>query len=100
MTPEDISGTTTEKIVLSSATIYPNPSKSTITLAISLSQSTNVTISIYDVNGKEVVFVPNQWLQTGTHNVEVNVDDLTEGLYVVKINTDNNSITQKLLLID
>jgi hypothetical protein len=100
MTPEDISGTTNEKIVLSAATIYPNPSRSNITLAINLSQSTNVTIFIYDVNGKEVVFIPHQWLQNGTHNLAVNVADLTQGLYVVKINTDNNSITQKLLLID
>jgi flagellar hook assembly protein FlgD len=86
--------------VISDATIYPNPSRSTITLAINLSQSANVSISIYDLAGKEVVFVPDQWLQTGTHNLEVDVDALPQGVYAVKINTDNNSITQKLLLID
>ncbi|HZV70548.1 MAG TPA: T9SS type A sorting domain-containing protein [Saprospiraceae bacterium] len=100
MTPEDITGITEEKVVLSSATIYPNPANSKITLAINLSQSANVTISIYDVTGKEVVFVPNQWLDAGTHNQEIDVDELTQGLYVVKINTDHNFITQKLLLID
>jgi hypothetical protein len=59
-----------------------------------------VTISVYDVTGKQVVFIPNQWLDAGTHNQEIQVDELTKGLYVVKINTGDEVITQKLLLID
>jgi hypothetical protein len=101
MTPEpDVTGVTEEKIVLSSATVYPNPAKSNITLAISLSQSANVTISVYDITGKQIIFVPNQWLDAGTHNLDFDVDDLAGGLYVVKINTDHDFITQKLLIID
>ena len=96
MTPDDISGTKDEKVAVSAATIFPNA----ITLAIDLNQSANVTISIYDLTGKEVVFVPKQWLQSGTHNLEVNVDELIQGLYVVKINTGDNSITRKLFLVE
>lgn len=100
MTPENITGTTEEKVVRSFATVYPNPARIMITLAIYLSQSANVTISVYDVTGKEVVFIPNQLLDVGTNNQEIRVDELTKGLYVVKINTGNDIITQRLLLID
>ena len=100
MTPEDISGVMDEENVVSSLIVFPNPANSKVTLTINLSQSANVSISIYDVNGKEVVFVPEQWLDTGTHNQEVDVDELSQGLYVVKINTGNTFITKKLLLID
>ena len=100
MTPDDISGTADIKVPVSSATIYPNPASSAITIALDLKLSTNVTISIYDLTGKEVVFVPKQWLQSGTHNLEVNVDELTQGLYEVKIITGDHSITKKLLLMD
>ena len=100
MTPDDISGTKDEKVAVSAATIFPNPASSAITLAIDLNQSANVTISIYDLTGKEVVFVPKQWLQAGTHNLEVSVDELTQGFYLVKINTGDNSITRKLFLVE
>jgi hypothetical protein len=100
MTPDDISGVADEKVAVSSATIYPNPASSTITIGIELNQSANVTISIYDLTGKEVVFVPKQSLQVGIHNLEVDVDDLAPGLYVVKINTGDNSINKKLLMME
>ena len=100
MTPDDISGTKDEKVAVSAATIFPNPASNAITLAIDLNQSANVTISIYDLTGKEVVFVPKQWLQAGPHNLEVSVDELTQGFYLVKINTGDNSITRKLFLVE
>jgi glucose/arabinose dehydrogenase len=100
MTPDDISAITDEKVVVSDATIYPNPASSSITLSIHLSQSANVTISIYDLTGKEVLFVPGQWLQSGAHLLEVNVDELTQGLYGVKITTGDNSMTRKLFLME
>jgi len=99
MTPEPgVSVIPGEKMVLNAATVYPNPAKNKITVDISLSQSTNVAISLYDLTGKEVVFVPNQWFPAGAHDLEVDVEGLTQGMYVVKINTDENSITQKVML--
>ncbi|MBK9103642.1 MAG: T9SS type A sorting domain-containing protein [Saprospiraceae bacterium] len=80
--------------------MYPNPASSAITIALDLKLSTNVTISIYDLTGKEVVFVPKQWLQAGTHNLEVSVDELTQGLYEVRIITGDHSFTKKLLLME
>lgn len=100
MTPDDISGMADEKVAVGDAMIYPNPASNSITLAIDLNLSTNVTISIYDPTGKEVIFVPKQWLPAGAHNLEINVDGLTQGLYVVKINKDDNFISKKLLLME
>ena len=100
MTPEGATGVADEKIELNSASLYPNPAKGEITLSLSLSQSANVTIYVYDVNGKEVLFIPAEWYYNGKHNVEIDVDALPLGMYMVKINTGNTFITQKVLLIE
>lgn len=100
MTPDDISGMADDKVPVSWANIFPNPARNQITVSLSLDQSADVSVSIYDLTGKEVVFVPKQWLQSGTHNLDVSVEGMTAGLYVVKINTDDHFITKKLQLID
>jgi len=68
--------------------LYPNPINNTFQIK-NLSQQ--VSLSIYDISGKEFVKVSNY---TGG---EIDVSNLNRGVYLVKINTDFNEQVLKLL---
>ena len=73
--------------------IYPNPATSEITIA--LTKSMNAEIRIFDISGKLLVFEA-QTLINSKHNV--NVSSLTSGVYFVRINSEEGSVTKKLII--
>ncbi len=73
--------------------IYPNPATSEITIA--LPKSMNAEIRIFDISGKLLVFEA-QTLVNSKHNV--NVSSLTTGVYFVRINSEEGTVTKKLLI--
>jgi hypothetical protein len=71
--------------------MYPNPAKDMVTVS---AKSTIEEISIYDVSGKQILKNNN-----GTTNeLNLNLLNLTDGLYLVQIKTANTTITKKLLI--
>jgi len=72
-------------------TIYPNPSQNNIT--IKMENNTLCTISIIDVLGKEI-----KHLQTTEILSEINVSELTDGVYFVIMNQNGHSFVQKIII--
>lgn len=70
--------------------IYPNPVKNG-TLFISSENNSSKFVVIYDVLGKEV-------LNSKTSNSSVNVSNLKNGVYLVKITEDGKTETRKLMI--
>ncbi len=73
--------------------IYPNPATSEVTIA--LPKSMNAEIRIFDISGKLVVFEA-QTLVDSKHNV--NISSLIPGAYFVRINSEEGTVTKKLLI--
>lgn len=67
-------------------TVYPNPVKGLLHVATS---QTPRSISVYNTNGQQVLQVSN--------TDELNFSTIPSGLYIVKIVTDNNTQTVKVL---
>lgn len=80
-------------VMAGAVSIYPNPATSEITIA--LTKSMNAEIRIFDISGKLLVFEA-QTLINSKHNV--NVSSLTSGVYFVRINSEEGSVTKKLLI--
>jgi hypothetical protein len=78
---------------------YPNPFNTSTTIQYELSYSSNVELKVYDMIGKCVATLVNENKQPGIYNVVWHANDLATGLYVVKISTGKNALSQKLLLI-
>lgn len=87
--------------LLSSAdgfTVYPNPSKGSITISFTLSQSANTEMALYDMLGKTVKVILNtQKLSSGEYNYSIDVSSLEPGVYLCKLNTDG-VVTSKMLV--
>jgi len=66
--------------------LYPNPAGETTTLEFNLFNSTNITISLYDISGqKNKDFVNFQPYQSGKSSVLLNINDISNGMYLVVI---------------
>ena len=71
----------------------PNPFTNTTTIPFTLMHAANVSLDLYDLNGKKVVEVMNKRLSPGDHSVVLNrvVNGVTllPGSYAYKLTTEN-----------
>lgn len=74
--------------MLSKITLYPNPALNEIRLTI----STNVKVTIIDLNGREI-----KSGQLTPSNNFINVSDLTTGTYIVNVSSKNKTNNYKLI---
>ena len=64
-----------------------------------LGNYTNVQISIFNISGKEVESLINEFQSRGYHSLDWNADNHASGVYFVKMITDEHINTKKLLLV-
>jgi len=77
--------------------LYPNPSANAINLVLNLSEAVNAILEIYDSQGK-LVANPKLGNKTqGEHNLSINVSNLQNGLYLLKIVAGENSVTKRFV---
>ncbi|NNE35798.1 MAG: T9SS type A sorting domain-containing protein [Rhodothermales bacterium] len=77
--------------------VYPNPFGSSTTIGFVLNQPSRVSISIFDMTGREVVTVQDRFLADGTHAVTWNATVLPAGVYLCTINVGSTRLTKKLI---
>ncbi len=64
---------------------YPNPFNPTTTIAYRLPRAGEVTLSVYDVSGREVTRLVNGWRDAGVHEAVFDASDLPSGVYIYQI---------------
>jgi hypothetical protein len=78
---------------------YPNPFNPETTIEFSLPMTQQVTLKIYDVQGREIYTLVNATLPAGTHKINFAAPELPSGVYFYTINTEKLTETKKLLLL-
>ena len=78
---------------------YPNPFNPTTTLSFAIPVDSEVSISVYNLQGREVVSLVNGNMDAGYHSVVWNADSHSSGVYFVKMVAGNYVNTQKLMLV-
>ncbi|HIB14258.1 MAG TPA: T9SS type A sorting domain-containing protein, partial [Candidatus Marinimicrobia bacterium] len=78
---------------------YPNPFNPTTTLSFALPIDSEVSLSIYNLQGREVVSLVNGNMDAGYHSVVWNADRFGSGVYFVKMVAGEFVNTQKLMLV-
>jgi len=78
---------------------YPNPFNPTTTISYQIPTEGNVSLKVYDVLGKEVAVLIDEYKDAGRHSVDFNGSNLTSGIYLYKLESGNFSITKKLTLL-
>ena len=82
----------TDNFLKDAFSVSPNPANSIV--KISNTQDINVSaISITDLNGRVVKNASYE----NVSNVEVNISDLTAGVYMINVKTDSGSVNKKII---
>lgn len=82
----------------SSSKKYPNPFSPSTRLYFDLLTRQFVNIKMYDVNGKELLTLMNDTLESGKHNVMVDTT-LPSGVYFIRLKTEDSTYTKKCILL-
>ena len=72
--------------------IYPNPAKEKVNIVVSSFAERKANFIITDLTGK-VVLQQNQQIMNGENNIQLNVNNLTAGTYLLKVVCDNGCET-------
>lgn len=78
--------------------VFPNPFNNQATFALNLSQQENVNIKVYNIAGAEV-YSYNERLNAGSHQINFDGSNLSEGMYIVKALIGNKVKTEKITLV-
>ncbi len=77
---------------------YPNPSREVINFVFSLPDEGWVTLSVYDLSGRRVASLVSSDMTAGRHEVSWSCADVESGVYLYRLETGADSITQRLVI--
>jgi len=78
---------------------YPNPFNLSTLITYSISSPSRVSLQLYELSGREVRTLFNGYKQAGFYSVNLNANDLSSGLYLVRLEGSGQTIVRKLILI-
>jgi Secretion system C-terminal sorting domain len=78
---------------------YPNPFNPSTTIKYSIPNSDKVSIKVYDILGREVSTLVNEYKTAGTYSIEFNASWFASGIYFYQIHSGNFVETKKMVLI-
>jgi hypothetical protein len=84
--------------VLSLAQNAPNPAKEMTTIAFTLPDRGPVDIRVYDISGRVVSEIAKEEYDAGQHEIELNVDNLADGVYVYRLTAAGDTIVRKMIV--
>ena len=83
---------------------YPNPFNPETNIEYNLKSSSRVSITIYDVQGKMVTSLADDFRQAGTHNIKWNGlnesgSRVPSGVYFIRISAGNETLNHRIVMM-
>ena len=78
---------------------YPNPFNPTTTIEYSIGIAGPTRLMVYDVLGREVVKLVDEYRPIGSHKVVWNANNMPSGIYFYRLETSSFIRTQKMILM-
>lgn len=75
---------------------FPNPAQNELNLQFNLLESSEIQVLVYDVLGQAVKSIPAANYGTGINNLQINTADLSNGVYVVTLRTDEGDLSKRV----
>jgi hypothetical protein len=77
---------------------YPNPFNPSTTIEFTVQHSSEVSLTIYDILGREVSTLLKDWMGFGNYKFQWNAEGLTSGVYFCRLIVNGNIKTIKMML--
>ncbi|MCK4813474.1 MAG: T9SS type A sorting domain-containing protein, partial [Candidatus Marinimicrobia bacterium] len=78
---------------------YPNPFNPKTAISYLLTADSNVELSIYDITGRKITTLVNDYQGAGHYTLQFNASHLASGVYMYKINAGRHSETKKMVVL-
>ena len=78
---------------------YPNPFNPTTTISYSIPARAFVSLQVFDVLGKRIATLVDEYREAGTYAVHFDASNLPSGMYFYRLQAGNFTQTRKLLLM-
>ncbi len=82
--------------IFGNTNVYPNPATDRASLSFELMESSDVALVIHDVTGKIVRSTNYGRLETGYQELNLEIQDLESGMYIINVKTGSNTLSKKL----
>jgi subtilisin family serine protease len=80
------------------SSVFPNPANNNANVLVFLPTSQEISLELYDTNGKLIKDVFKGKTDAGTHQYEVNLNEVSEGMYFLKLVTEKSTSGKKLIV--
>jgi hypothetical protein len=79
---------------------YPDPVWSKTTIKYSLPRKCKVVLELFDVSGRKVMVLVDEYQKSGCYQVRLDIDksSLANGIYFYRLRADNSTATKKLVV--
>jgi hypothetical protein len=78
---------------------YPNPFNPATTIRFDITKQENVKITVYDILGNEVAVLADvQNLPAGSYSADFDASQLSSGVYIYRLQTDDFTDSKKMIL--
>jgi hypothetical protein len=77
---------------------YPNPFSHSTIFPYQIRERGNVSFFILDFSGKEIRMIDSGLKSTGKYNLEINSEKLENGIYFLRMETNQHTITRKMIV--
>ena len=97
--PTGVPGEPTPESSANNLLVYPNPMISQGTIQYTLETTDNVSITIYDMQGRQIKILTSGLQSSGKHLITFSSAGIPEGTYFVSLTGNNYRKTTKLLIL-
>ena len=78
---------------------YPNPFNPNTSIDFTLAVDTELNVSVYDMNGRMIETLVNGTMEAGHNQIVWNASHETSGVYFIKFESSELTLTEKVVLI-
>ena len=81
-----------------SFSVTPNPFSQASTVRFSLTENSNIAISLLDLSGRVIRTIVSGNFISGNHKIEINRNGLSAGTYLLQMKTDEGPALQEIII--
>lgn len=96
---DSVTAVFTGNSAFNSLEVYPNPASDRITINFVLNRRQQVGVFLSDLNGQTKFVLSESKVQAGSHQLQIDLPDQLQGVYLLTVVTEDNRYTKKLILV-
>lgn len=79
--------------------IFPNPFNPSAVINVHLNRNGNITLGLYDVTGREVLYIADGYFDSGQYSFRINSENLSGGIYFAVLKSSGQISTRRIAFL-